>query len=75
MFFTVLVVGHLEGELALPIHAVGRRLVVLVQHAKGVVFPVELCEDVEAILVFGEVNVALEEVSTMDAELIFFKVA
>ena len=43
-------IGHLIGELALPVYAVCTGLVVLVQDREDVVLPVEACQSVIAIL-------------------------
>ena len=45
-----LAVGHLEGELTLPIHAIGTDLAVLMQDGEGVILPIETCKYVEGIL-------------------------
>ena len=72
VFTTVLVIGHLESELTLPIDAACCRLIILVEHAKGMVLPVKLLKEMETIICLYEIHVGLEEISAMDAELILF---
>ena len=72
MFTTVLVIGHLESELTLPIDAACCRLIILVEHAKGMVLPVKLLKEMETIIGLYEIHVGLEKISAMDAELILF---
>lgn len=63
-------IGHLEGELALSIDAVCSLLVVLEQHAEGMVFPVKLLKNVESKIVLIEVQVRREQICPVNAELI-----
>lgn len=63
-------IGHLEGEFALPIDAIRGLLVVLEQHAEGMVFPVELLKNVESEVVLIEVQVRREQICPVNAELI-----
>lgn len=67
---SVVSIGHLEGELTHAIDAVGSLLIVFMEYAEGVVLPVELRENVVAVLFCGEVLVALEEIDAMDAKRI-----
>lgn len=72
MFTAVLIIGHLEGELARPIHTVCCCLIIFVKYAKCMVFPVKLWKDVETVMRLLEIHVGFEEISAMDAELILF---
>ena len=66
-----LAVGHLEGELALPIHAIGTDLAVLMQDGEGVILPIETCQRVVGILRLVEVLVPeREQVGPVNAELV-----
>ena len=55
-----LAVGHLEGKLALSIHAVGAGLAVLMQDREGVILPIETCKSMIFMFSFIEIFVAVK---------------
>ena len=64
------IIGHLKGELCLPTQAVSCLWRILIQHRDGVIIPVKLANDMEAVLLFVKVLVELEDIRPMYVESI-----
>ena len=70
MFTSITAVGHFKAKLADSIDTVGSVLVILMQSAEGMIFPVVFTENVHSELLMTEVVVAGKHICAMYAELV-----
>ena len=62
------IIGHLKGELSLSTQAISSLRRILIQDRDGVIIPVKLANDMEAVLFLVKILVELEDVRPVNVE-------
>ena len=64
------IIGHLKGELCLPAQAISSLRRILIQNRDGVIIPVKLANNMEAVLLLVKILVELKDIRPMYVESI-----
>ena len=62
------IISHLKGELCLPAQAISSLRRILIQNRDGVIIPVKLANDMEAVLLLVKILVELEYIRPVNVE-------